>query len=397
MYTKKGVADCIRHFAPAWFAVNMGTGAVSILFAAFPYGNETDALNAISAAFFVLNLILFFIFTTISIMRYTLFPDVWSIMIRHPVQGLYLGTFPMGAATLIGVGTTVLYGQYGFGGRAFLYTLWGLWWVDVGISVLCCWGVIYIMITEQHHSLHQMTSVWLLPVVTLIVASSAGGELAQALHSYSVTSALTTVAFSISMVSVGLVLAFMILTIYLYRLILHGFPPGASIFSSFIPLGPMGQAGFSVLLIGQSLKSFLPVSGSRSSFLGSAQAGENVFALCVCISFFLWALATMWLGYALLGIQRVLRRKRIPFKLSFWGMTFPNGVYANLTINLYRVLDVPFFRVWGAVYSVFTILLWTAVFCRTISLVRHGKIFEAPCLEVEEISEADNEINSSYP
>jgi hypothetical protein len=57
-------------------------------------------------------------------------------------------------------------------------------------------------------------------------------------------------------------------------------------------------------------------------------------------------------------------------------------VYANLTVTLYQVLDVKFFRVWGAIYSVFTILLWVVIFYQTVMLVPHGKIFEAPCLEV---------------
>jgi tellurite resistance protein TehA-like permease len=169
-----------------------------------------------------------------------------------------------------------------------------------------------------------MTTVWLLPVVTLIVASSAGGELAQALHPYSAASALTTLTFTISLVSVGLMHAFIILTIYLHRLILHDFPPGVRIVSSFIPLGPMGQAGFSILIIGQAMKDLLPVPGNSSPLLGSAQAGEIIFAVCVCISFLLWAFATMWLVYALLGIQYVLRRTQVQFELSFWGMIFPN-------------------------------------------------------------------------
>jgi len=359
---------------------SIGTGAVSTLFSVFPYGN-TDACKALSAGIFILNALLFILFIFMSITRYTRYPDMWSIMIRHPVQSLYLGAFPMGANTLIGVGTTVIHGHYGFGGRAFLFTLWGLWWIDVAVSALCCWGLIHVMITKHSHSLSEMTSAWVLPVVTLIVASSAGGELALALHPYSVTGALTSLAFTIFMVSVGLTLAFMILTIYFYRLILHDFPSGLSIVSSFIPLGPMGQAGFSVLIIGQSMKEFLPVPGSSSPFLQSGRTGEIVFAVCVCVGFFLWALATMWLIYALLGIQHVLRRTRIPFKLSFWGMIFPNGVYATLTVTLYQVLDVPFFRVWGAIYSALTILLWIVVLNWTIVLVPHGRIFDAPCLE----------------
>lgn len=367
----------------------MGTGAVSTLFALFPYGANTSTSRALSTAVFLLNLFLFIIFSAVSITRYTRDPDIWRTMIRHPVQSLYLSTFPMGAATLISVGTTVLYGQYGFGGRAFLLALWGLWWIDVAVSSLCCWGLVYVMITKHEHSYQKMTSVWLLPVVSLIVASSVGGELAQALHAHSVTCALTTIASTIFILSIGLALALMILTIYFTRLVLHGFPQGLSIVSSFMPLGPCGQAGFSVLLIGQFMKETLPVPGSRSAFLGSVHAGDVVFVLCVCISFILWAFATMWLVYALLGIQHILRRTRISFELAFWGMIFPNGVYAINTVALYQVLDVGFFRVWGAIYSVFTILLWALFLCRTSASVPHGRIFEAPCLKELEMRDRE--------
>lgn len=56
-------------------------------------------------------------------------------------------------------------------------------------------------------------------------------------------------------------------------------------------------------------------------------------------------------------------------------------MYANLTVTLYQVLDVSFFRVWGAIYSAFTILLWVVIFYQTVMLVPHGRIFDAPCLE----------------
>jgi hypothetical protein len=60
--------------------------------------------------------------------------------------------------------------------------------------------------------------------------------------------------------------------------------------------------------------------------------------------------------------------------------SYSQGVYAINTVALYQVLDVGFFRVWGAIYSGFTILLWALFLGRTIASVPHGKIFEAPCL-----------------
>ena len=169
-----------------------------------------------------------------------------------------------------------------------------------------------------------MSPVWLLPVVTLIVASSSGGVLAQAIGPVSPSHALLTITFSIFLVSVGLSLALMILTIYLYRMILYGPPQDMSVISTFVPLGPTGQAGFSIILIGENLKELLPVANSSSPFLGSTSAGDIVYTVCICIAFILWSLATMWLIFALLSIQSVVRKTRFPFRIRFWGMIFPN-------------------------------------------------------------------------
>lgn len=75
----------------------MGTGIVSILIHQLPY--NASWLKSIAVAFFVLNILLFVIFTGITIVRYTLYPEIWSAMIRHPVQSLFLGCFPMGLAS----------------------------------------------------------------------------------------------------------------------------------------------------------------------------------------------------------------------------------------------------------------------------------------------------------
>jgi len=75
----------------------MGTGIVSILLHNLPY--NTAAIQYISYAFFVLNIVLFSVFSAISLVRYILYPEIWSAMIKHPNQSLFLGCFPMGFAS----------------------------------------------------------------------------------------------------------------------------------------------------------------------------------------------------------------------------------------------------------------------------------------------------------
>ncbi|KAG1751519.1 voltage-dependent anion channel-domain-containing protein [Suillus paluster] len=105
-------------------------------------------------------------------------------------------------------------------------------------------------LTLQQHSLKSVTTIWLLPVVTLVVASSSGGMLVPALQVYSPSYALLTATFSMCTVVIGLSLSLMLLTIYVLRLVVYGYPTGASILSVFLPVGPCGQAAYSFLKAG---------------------------------------------------------------------------------------------------------------------------------------------------
>ncbi|KAF7790561.1 hypothetical protein EIP86_001517 [Pleurotus ostreatoroseus] len=181
------------------------------------------------------------------------------------------------------------------------------------------------------------------------------------------------------MVAVGLALASMILTMYLLRLIVYGIPQGARVISVLIPLGPMGQGGYSIILIGQGFRTMLPLT-NKSEVLADATTGKMVYVICICVAFVLWALASMWMLYGVLAVINVVSHTRFPFKQPFWGLIFPNGVYATLTIQLSHELDISSLRVWGSIYAAITLFLWIVLFLRTLTLLRGGIIFESPCI-----------------
>lgn len=135
-------------------------------------------------------------------------------MMNHSVQSLFLGTFAMGFAT-IGDGVVsllssfhltfltfrrlqVLFAYPAFGER-FAMLAWACWWIDSVISMTICIGLPFMMFvspsslhsmspnsrlcrfTRQVHSVPNVTGVWLLPVVSPIVAAAAGGIVADIL------------------------------------------------------------------------------------------------------------------------------------------------------------------------------------------------------------------------
>ena len=139
-----------------------------------------------------------------------------------------------------------------------------------------------------------MTAVWLLPVVTLIVASSSGGLLSNAFMPISTTIALLTSAFSFTMVLIGLSFALMMITVYLLRLVTSGPPDPALILSAFITLGPLGQGGFSLLVNGQDLSELLPLHMGEQ-FPTIALAGQMIFAGCFLGAYILFSMGVAWI------------------------------------------------------------------------------------------------------
>ncbi|PSS37815.1 hypothetical protein PHLCEN_2v283 [Hermanssonia centrifuga] len=372
----KSWRERVRHFTWAWHAVIMGTGVVSALIHLFPYHNDSQALKIVALIFFLLNLVLFVFVCTCTVLRYIWFPEVWYLMLSHPAQSLFIGCFPMGAATLINAGLNVNQ-DWATGHNGFLWALWGFWWLDALVSYMIAFGMIYTMMVRQDHALSKMTAVWLLPVVTLIVASSTGGLLSNVIREHSHTLALVTAGFSFTMVIIGLSFAIMIITIYLLRLITSGPPDAGLILSAFVVLGPLGQGGFSLLVNGQDLSELIPLH-IGADFPQSQLAGQMIFAGCFIGGYILWSMGFAWIIIACISIGHVARTNKLPFSMAYWGLIFPNGTFALLSVQLSKVLDSPFFRAFGAAWSCVVFTLWIVIFIRSIPSFIDGSMFKAP-------------------
>jgi tellurite resistance protein TehA-like permease len=123
-----------------WFSVTMGTGIVSLLLHNLPYNGTW--LYWISVVIFALNVLLFITGSIISILRYTLYPEIFLAMIKHPVQSMFIGTFPMGLATIINMFCLVCVPAWGEWAR---YFAWGLWIFDAVVSVMTALSLPFIL------------------------------------------------------------------------------------------------------------------------------------------------------------------------------------------------------------------------------------------------------------
>ena len=118
----------------------MGTGILSMALYKLPYSGLW--LRIISEIFFVLNLVLFILFFFTSCLRYYLYPRIWSIVIVHPQQSLFLGAFPVSLATIINMTVFVCVPAWG---HHWVSLAWALWWIDSVIAMSICFHMTFVV------------------------------------------------------------------------------------------------------------------------------------------------------------------------------------------------------------------------------------------------------------
>jgi tellurite resistance protein TehA-like permease len=135
----------------------MGTGIVATILHEFStiYPRYHSSVKVLSIIFFVLNVFLFTLISLITLLRYALYPATWILMLRHPVQSLFLGTIPMGFATIVNMFTVHCAAEWG---GASTKIAWAMWWVDAIVSVGCCAGLPFQMYVMIHASIIPPTT-----------------------------------------------------------------------------------------------------------------------------------------------------------------------------------------------------------------------------------------------
>jgi tellurite resistance protein TehA-like permease len=118
----------------------MSTGVTSILLHQLTYNGHW--LRIMADIFFVLNVVLFLLFTALSVTRYALFPYLIVRVLRHPHQSLFVATFPVGLGTIINMLVLVCVPAWGEGWAIFA---WVLWWIDSVLALMTCFHLTYIM------------------------------------------------------------------------------------------------------------------------------------------------------------------------------------------------------------------------------------------------------------
>lgn len=357
--------EVIRQFTPNWFAATMGTGILALALPQVPAAGFM--LRTIGEGLWLFNIGLFMLFSALYAARWVLFWHEAKRIFSHSIISMFIGTIPMGLATIIN-------GFLFFGvprwGTDMVAVAQVLWWIDVSMSVACGVLIPYFMFTRQTHGIDKMTAIWLLPIVAAEVAAVSGGLLVP--HLTDANSQFITLILSYVLWAYSVPVAFCILTILFLRMALHRLPPDSMAASSWLSIGPIGTGSLGMLVLGSDAPAIFAAQGMDSA--GTVAAGIGIIAGTL-----LWGVGLWWLLLAVLITIRYFRAG-IPFNLGWWGYTFPLGVYTVATLKLGAQLKIGAFATFGSILVMVLSLMWALVVARTIHGGWKGHLFSSPCI-----------------
>ena len=343
----------------------MGTGILALALPQVPAIGVT--LKPVGEALWIFNIGLFTLFSGLYAARWAMFGYEARRIFGHNTVSLFIGTIPMGLATIIN--GMLAYGLPRFG-AGIIPLAEALWWIDVAMAVTVGVAIPYLMFTRHVHSLEGMTAVWLLPVVAAEVAAASGGLLAPHLAVPAAQFAMLITGYALWAFSVPI--AFAILVILVLRMALHKLPHDSMAASSWLALGPIGTGALGMLVLGGAAPAIFAANGLGG--IGVVAQGIGTIG-----GLLLWGFGLWWLALATLITIRYWRAG-VPFNLGWWGYTFPLGVYAVATFRLGTTLHLGFFGIVGAVLTVTLAAMWLLVAMKTLAGAWQGNLFVSPCI-----------------
>lgn len=365
---RSAVLRTTLNFTPSWFSVVMGTGVISILLHTAPH--QFPGMSIIGTVFYVANIVLIVLFTLVTVARYVLYPWALGRMLSHPTQSLFLGTIPMGLATIVNATVLVAVPAYGQWAKDLA---WALWWLDVLLTGLSTFGMPLIMFQLHRHSLESMTGVWLLPIVPAVVAAASGGLVATILPP---AHAVITLLVSYALWGIGMSVSFMVMALYFHRLSVYHLPDAEVIVSAYLPLGPCGQGAYGLIQIAQAGQKVLEITG----FAGQHTAGQIIFIISTVVAIMIWGLGLWWLVHGTVCVLLRIRSDKFKPSIGWWGFIFPLGVFVAATIKLGDVLPSAFFAYLSLVLLACLFILYLVVAFVTVKGVFDGSLLVAPCM-----------------
>lgn len=350
----------------------MNSGILGLLTHQCPY--QFNGLSIISTIFYVVDLILFVVFSLIFISRFLMCrQDAYSEIVSQPGEMMMCACWPIAWMTLTSLTGLIDSNAY-WGGHAFTIVAYVMWWICVIWSIAVMTWVFGVLIQERQIAEQRLPMLVILPPVSASTVAVTGGLIVSKSYEMSPRLGVPVLVVSFLMLGIGVLLGFMLSTYLFYDLLTKGWPAQAQTASVFIFIGPMGQSAAALQQLGIAARVYRQFGGYNKGTFLTAEAAVPLEAAGVLIALLLTGLALVWL---ILGIfvmlERALKRE-LTWAPTWNSIIFPTGTLTT-SISLFAIeMDSP---AWSVITVILIITLAIVFFVNlgfTANKVRKGEL-----------------------
>ncbi|MBS1257124.1 MAG: hypothetical protein MAG551_00159 [Candidatus Scalindua arabica] len=330
------VSNSIKGLHPAYFAMVMSTGIISI-------ASNLLGFTGIACVLFYINIIAYAILLPMLILRVFIFWDCLYKDLSNPKLSFVFFTVVAGTNVLGAQFVTVVNQPE----IAKIFWYFGIFlWTAISLSTF---SILFFECTEGIEKV--VHGGWLIATVGTQSVAVLGGILAPEFGGNG-----SFVMFaSFVWWMIGAFLYIILITLLFYRLVFFKFAPEAFVPPYWINMGALAIT----TLAGAVLCLSIPkIGGVFSDFLTFTKG----------FTLFFWSFGTWWIPLLIILAfwKYIFHKTAFKYSPLYWGMVFPLGMYTACTIKLSQALELPFLINIPVYFIYIAFTAWTIIFISMI-------------------------------
>lgn len=342
------ISNSIKRLHPAYFALVMSTGIISV-------AAKLLGFTGIAYALFYINIVAYAILLPMLILRVFMYWDCLYSDLSNPKLSLVFFT--------VVAGTNVLGSQFvsivDQPAIAKIFWYFGIFlWTAISLSAF---SILFLTCTDDPEKV--VHGGWLVATVGTQSVAVLGGILAPEFGSYGSFVMFTSFVWWM----IGAFLYMILITLLFYRLVFFKFTPEAFVPPYWINMGALAIT----TLAGSVLCLNIPKIGGAFSDFSTFTKGFTLF---------FWSFGTWWIPLLVILAfwKYVFHRTQFTYSPLYWGMVFPLGMYTACTIKLSQALELPFILNIPKYFIYIAFTAWTIIFISMlISMLKTATAKEA--------------------
>lgn len=334
----------------------MNSGILGLLCHESPY--QFRGLYIISTIFYLIDLALFVIFSSIFVLRFIMFRmEAYNEIINNQTDMMFCACLPIAWMTLSTLTPLIVSNAY-WGHHAFSILGYVMWWMAVGWCLIILFWAFSNLINQHKASTERIPMGIILPAVSVSTAAVTGAFIVSLSYEVSPRLMVPVIIIGYLLLGIGTFLGLMLSTYLFHAYLAQGWPPAPLSPTIFIFIGPWGQGSSALIQLGRAARVYRAFAGYNKGTFLTAEAAVPIHVVSTMLALMFSGIGFVFMGFGIIGMIRRAVRKELYWAHSWNSIIFPTGTLVTSMSLFSEEMDSPTFRVVNSIMLICLVMVF---------------------------------------